>query len=70
MKNSEQVIETEWAFKEGIEVLSDEFWYDLTDGGYIKPAEVLIDQDQAKKLQEAIDLVRSFEHAIYEKWGE
>mgnify|MGYP000892806143 FL=1 len=38
MKNREQIIETEWAFKEGIEVLSDEFWYDLTDGGYIGPA--------------------------------
>ena len=70
MKNSKPIIETEWTFKEGVEVLSDEFWYDLTDGGYIKPAEVLADGEQAKKLQDAVDLVRSFERAIYEKWGE
>ena len=54
----------EWNFKEGVEVFTEEFWYDLTDGGYIEPENVLADEEQIAKLQAAIDLVRSFERAI------
>lgn len=57
----------EWNFKEGVEIFTEEFWYDLTDGGYIKPEEVLADKEQVAKLQAAIDLVRSFESAIDER---
>ncbi len=56
-----------WNFKEGVEVYTEEFWYDLTDGGYIKPENVLADEEQIAKLQAAIDLVRSFERAIDER---
>ena len=54
----------EWNFKEGVEIYTEEFWYDLTDGGYIKPENVLADEEQISKLQAAIDLVRSFERAV------
>jgi len=57
----------EWNFKEDVEVFTEEFWYDLTDGGYIKPENVLADKEQIAKLQAAIDLVRSFEQAIDER---
>lgn len=57
----------DWKFKENIDIYTEEFWYDITDGGYIKPEEVLSDDEQIKKLKEAIDLVRSFEKAIDEK---
>ena len=54
----------EWKFKKGVKVYTEEFWYGLTDGGYIKPENVLVDEEQFEKLQAAIDLVRSFERAI------
>lgn len=57
----------EWKFKDGVDVYTEEFWYDLTDGGYIKPENVLSDNEQITKLREAIDLVRSFERAIDER---
>lgn len=57
----------DWNFKEDVEVYTEEFWYDLTDGGYIKPENVLADEEQIAKLQAAIDLVRSFERAIDER---
>lgn len=57
----------EWNFKEGVEVYTEEFWYDLTDGGYIKPENVLADEEQIAKLDAAIELVRSFERAIDER---
>ena len=42
-----------WIFKECAEVSTDDFWYDLTDGGYIKPADILADEEQVKKLSAA-----------------
>jgi len=55
-----------WKFKEGLERQgsSDGFWYDITDGGYIRPDKLLADPDQSKKLEEAIDLVISFRDAM------
>lgn len=55
-----------WVFKENAEPQgsSDGFWYDITDGGYIEPSAVLSDVNQIKKLQEAINIVRSFELAL------
>lgn len=41
-------------------VYSNDFWYDLTDGGYIDPDEIL-ENDDAKKLKEAIQIVQAFE---------
>lgn len=55
----------EWKFKEDVTmVYTDDFWYDLTDGGYLKPEEILAVEEQAIKLREAIDLVHSFQHAV------
>ncbi len=39
---------------------TDEPWYDLTDGGYIEPEDLLDDHDEAVKVNEAIALVRDF----------
>lgn len=54
----------EWKVKGDVEVYTEEFWYDITDGGYLKPEEILSDQNQIKKLREAINLVRDFERLI------
>ncbi len=60
----------EWKFLDGVDIYTEEFWYDLTDGGYIKPADILADPEQITKLSEAIDLVYSFEKAFDEKMEE
>lgn len=39
---------------------TDDFWYDCTRGGYIKP-EKLLEEEDAKRVKEAIALVRQFE---------
>lgn len=50
-----------WKFNPSTEpVYSSEEWYDLTDGGYIKPEELLVDPKQVEELQEAIRIVRNF----------
>lgn len=38
----------------------DGFWYDLTDGGYIKPTEFLVNLEQVKAVEDAVKLLESF----------
>lgn len=40
-------------------VYSGEYFYDVTDGGHIRPENMLVEED-AKKVQEALDLVCEF----------
>ena len=57
----------EWKFKPNVEpILSRDFWYDLTNGGYIRPEELLDDEEQIKKLKKAIELIQSFGNALKE----
>jgi hypothetical protein len=44
-------------FIEGIRVETDDFWYDLTDGGYIKPENILLDDEDIEKIKNAIHLL-------------
>ena len=60
-------MEMEWKFNKNAEICIDDFWYDLAWGGYIKPAKVLTDEKQVEQLEATIELVRSFEGAIYER---
>ena len=57
-----------WKFKEGAEPQggSDGFWYDMTQGGYIRPEELLEDSEQLEKLNKALSTVISFERALEE----
>jgi len=53
-----------WIVKDNLdtdELGTEEFWYDLTGGGYVRPEEILDDADQLAKLSEAVALVESFE---------
>jgi hypothetical protein len=55
----------EWKFKKDLEPCgSGDTWYDLTDGGYIEPKDILQDKDQLEILQNAIHTVRSFIWAL------
>jgi len=55
----------DWKFKENVEPIgSDDFFYDITDGGYINYKELLDDPKQIKKLSEAINLLLDFQDAL------
>ena len=56
----------DWEFKKGIEPQgsSNGFWYDITDGGYIRIEDMLADKEQLKKAQDAIEIVYSLERAL------
>jgi len=53
--------------KEGLEVSTGEFWYDLTDGGYIKPEEILVDEKDIESVKQAIKVIREFESSCEEQ---
>ena len=46
-------------FKDIQPIVTSCFWSDLIDGGYIKPEEVL-EEDQAKEVKEAVTLLAAF----------
>jgi hypothetical protein len=47
--------------KDGCKASTSEFWYDLTQGGYLKPEEILENPEDIKKVQEAINILIDFE---------
>lgn len=47
--------------KEGCEASTSDFWYDLTDGGYLKPEEILEDPADVERVIAAIATIREFE---------
>lgn len=46
--------------KKNLEVSSSDFWYDLTDGGYIRPLEICADKKDAEKVIAAIKVIQDF----------
>lgn len=56
----------DWKFKPDLKLIEDDFWYDITDGGYIKPEEILDSIDQIKILNEALLIIMSFKDAFSE----
>ncbi len=47
--------------KDGVEISTSDFWYDLTSGGYIKPEEILENSEDAIRVTEAIMVLIEFE---------
>lgn len=52
--------------KKGLTISSSDFWYDLTDGGYIKPEEILVKKSDIDKVNDAIDVLKDFENSCNE----
>lgn len=54
--------------KQGADVRGEDcdFWYDLTNGGYIDPEKLLVDPKDAKRVKDAIAVVKEFEQAYYD----
>ena len=53
--------------KKGLTNSTGEFWYDLTDGGYLKPEEMCEKPEDAQKILEAIKIVKEFEDSCEEQ---
>jgi hypothetical protein len=54
-------------FKENVEPLvTSEFFYDLFDGGYIEPSDLLVAED-AKRVNEAVRLILEFRDRLEEE---
>ena len=53
--------------KEGLEIFTSEFWYDLTYGGYLDPEEMLENEEDIKKVKEAIKIIMEFERSCEEQ---
>ena len=65
-----KLIKIDWQFNPGIkEFFTDDFWYDLTDGGYINPDKLLLYPAQANQVKEAIAVLESFKEALEEHFG-
>jgi hypothetical protein len=47
-------------FEEGVKIETSEFWYDLFEGGYIKPEKLLANKEDASKVREAMNLIEEF----------
>lgn len=46
--------------KKDLAICSDDFWYDLTDGGYLNPEEICEDLTDAIKIKNAIAIIEDF----------
>ena len=47
--------------KKGLEISSSDFWYDITDGGYLDPDEICADKIDAATVKKAIKIVKEFQ---------
>ena len=53
--------------KKGLEVSASDFWYDLTDGGQLNPRDICEKEEDAKKVEEAINIVKDFQNSCEEQ---
>lgn len=52
--------------KEDAAVTTGDFWYDLFDGGYIKPEELLENSSDITKVNNAIKVLKEFRDTLEE----
>lgn len=53
--------------KKGLEISTGDFWYDLTDGGYLNPNEICLNKKDAEKVEEAIEIIKDFKDSCEEQ---
>lgn len=46
--------------KENLEIYTQDFFYDLTDGGYLDPFKICADTKDAQRVKEAVDVLMDF----------
>jgi hypothetical protein len=47
-------------FKKNIEIFTDDFWYDVFEGGYIKPEKLLKNESDVVQINKAIKILNTF----------
>ena len=50
-----------------LKISSEDFYYDLTDGGYLNPNKICADTKDAKKVIEAIKIIKDFQDSCEEQ---
>lgn len=53
-------------FLENAEITTSDFWYDVFEGGYIKPEKLLKSSDDIAKVKEAIAVLEKFYNSAEE----
>lgn len=53
-------------FIKDAEITTSDFWYDVFEGGYIKPAKLLKSLEDVQRVQEAINTLREFHNSAEE----
>lgn len=53
--------------KKNLEICTSDFWYDLTDGGYLKPKEICANKKDAEKVEKALEILREFKDSCYDQ---
>jgi hypothetical protein len=53
--------------KDNLDCSTDDFFYDLTDGGFLDPDEMCKDPKDAKKIKEALDIIIDFKDSCEEQ---
>ena len=53
--------------KKGLEISTENFWYDLTMGGYLDPSEICEDPEDVERVREAIATICEFEESCEEQ---
>lgn len=53
--------------KKGLDKYSQDFWYDLTDGGYLDPVEMCENSEDGAKVKAAIETVLDFQNSCEEQ---
>lgn len=51
-----------------IDVTTDDFWYDLIEGGYIKPKELCVYEQDVDAIWSAISVLEDFKRACEETY--
>ena len=53
--------------KENLEISTQDFWYDLTDGYYLEPYDICENTDDADRVYEAIKIIEDFHNSCEEQ---
>lgn len=53
--------------KDGLNVSTAEFWYDLSKGGYLKPKEICEKEEDAQRVIKAVKVIEDFESSCEEQ---
>lgn len=51
---------SKYLVREGLDAYTTEFWYDLMEGGYLNPEEILVSEEDVEEVKNAIKILKDF----------